>query len=99
MLEVKFVFDRSTIMALLELKFVLDTLVRIESVMKADAVVTPTEKCPVPITSKVKFGAVVLIPTLPLVVKSEPSVFALPIAEKEVPAKTIPADTLVLTKF
>jgi hypothetical protein len=53
----------------------------------------------VPLTVRVKLGAVVPTPTFPPVVKMLPIVFEVPTAEREVLAKTTPADTLVSTKL
>jgi hypothetical protein len=74
-------------------KFVFVTEVSIEFVNNAFAIVTFELNLESPLTSNLYAGAVVDIPTLPFVVKIEPTVFVLPNALKLIDDKIVPEDT------
>ena len=67
--------------------------------INADAVVIPVVILAPPDTSSVYCGVLVPIPTLPSVVKRDPRVLLLPVAANVFCTNTIPADTLVSTRF
>ena len=68
-------------------------------VLNNEAVVTNVEKSPLPVTSNVNAGTVVLIPTFPPVVNILPIVLLFPVADNKVLAKTIPPDIFISTKL